>query len=49
MNPAPHELLAAAMTHAGISFEELWITYFTLGGMAGPATVRSYLGGAELS
>ena len=37
------------MTQAGMSFEELWVAYFTLGGAAGPDTVRSYLGGAQLS
>jgi hypothetical protein len=37
------------MTQAGMSFEELWIAYFTLGGVAGPGTVRAYLDGAELS
>ena len=48
MTAAPHEVLGAAMTQAGMSFDELWIGYFTLGGGAGPETVRSYLGGAEV-
>jgi hypothetical protein len=37
------------MVQVGMSFEELWMAYFAIGGMAGPDTVRSYLGGAELS
>ena len=49
MTVAPHEVLGAAMTQAGMSFDELWIAYFTLGGIAGPDEVRSYLGGAGVS
>lgn len=46
---AAHEILGAAMIQAGLSFEELWVGYFSLGGVAGPETVRSYLGGAACS
>ena len=49
MNAVPHEVLAAARTHAGLSFDDLWIGYFALGGEVDPETVRSYLGGTNLS
>ena len=49
MTAAPHEVLGAGMTQAGMSFEDLWVGYFSLGGLAGPGTVRSYLGGADFT
>jgi hypothetical protein len=41
----PHSMLEAARTTAGMSFTELWIAYFALGGAARPDVVRSYLRG----
>jgi hypothetical protein len=43
----PHSVLEAARTSAGMSFIELWIAYFALGGAAQPQVVRSYLGGGH--
>ncbi len=45
MTTPPHAVLEAARISAGISFTELWIAYFALGGSAQPEVVRSYLGG----
>jgi hypothetical protein len=41
----PHVVLEAARAQAGMSFNELWIAYFALGGSAQPGEVRAYLGG----
>ncbi|MFP5318158.1 MAG: hypothetical protein ACLGI2_07670 [Acidimicrobiia bacterium] len=49
MTAAPHKVLGAGMVQAGMSVEDLWVGYFSLGGFGGPETVRSYLGGAEFS
>lgn len=48
MSAAPHQVLAAAISQAGMTFDELWIAYFSFGGVAGPDTIRAFLGGAEL-
>ncbi len=45
MSAAPHAVLEAARTNAGMSFTEVWIAYFALGGAARPHVVRSYLRG----
>ncbi len=45
MTAAPHAVLEAARSQAGMSFVDLWIAYFALGGSAQPAVVRSYLAG----
>jgi hypothetical protein len=45
MTASPHEVLEAGRTHVGMSFEELWISYFALGGTAQPGQVRAYLTG----
>lgn len=43
----PHAVLEAARTRAGLTFEELWIAYFALGGRAHPDALRAYLAGAS--
>jgi len=40
-----HEILEAARVQAGMSFDELWMAYFALGGTSSPEIVRSYLAG----
>ena len=45
MTAAPHAVLEAARTQAGMSFVDLWIAYFALGGAAQPDAVRAYLSG----
>lgn len=47
MTAPPHAVLEAARTQAGMSFEDLWIAYFALGGTAQPDLVRAYLGGSD--
>ncbi|MCB5290735.1 hypothetical protein [Arthrobacter sp. SO3] len=37
---------AASLRHAGVSIEELWLRYFTLGGQAGQFEVEAYIHGA---
>ena len=49
MSAAPEAVLEAARSQAGMSFEELWIAYFALGGDSPLSTVRSYLGGLSAS
>ena len=46
MSVPPHAVLEAARTQAGMSFEDLWIAYFALGGVAQPDVVRAYLDGS---
>jgi len=41
----PHEIIEAARIQAAMSFDELWLAYFALGGACTPDKVRSYLGG----
>jgi len=43
---ADHVVLEAARVQAGMSFDELWMAYFALGGLASPTVVRSYLDGS---
>lgn len=45
MTAAPHAVLEAARAQAGMSFVDLWIAYFALGGAAEPGAVRTYLAG----
>jgi hypothetical protein len=45
MTAAAHEIIEAGRVQADMSHEELWWAYFALGGDAGPAVVRCYLGG----
>ena len=45
MTAAPHAVLEAARLQAEMSFEDLWMDYFALGGNAGPDVLRSYLDG----
>jgi hypothetical protein len=45
----PHTVLDAARQHAGMSFQDLWIAYFALGGTARPDEVRAYLGGGPVA
>ena len=37
---------AESLRHAGVSLEELWLRYFTLGGHAGQFEVEAYIHGA---
>jgi hypothetical protein len=37
---------AESLRHADVSFEELWLRYFTLGGHAGQFEVEAYIPGA---
>lgn len=46
MTTPPQAVLEAARRQAGMSFDEMWMAYFSLGGRAGPDAVRSYLGGS---
>lgn len=41
----PLDVLEAARIQAGMSFDDLWVAYFSLGGCAQPEVVRSYLAG----
>jgi hypothetical protein len=40
-----YQVLEAARTQAGMTFDELWLAYFALGGASLPAALRSYLAG----
>lgn len=40
-----HAVLEAARTRAGMSFQDLWIAYFGLGGAKEPEALRAYLAG----
>jgi hypothetical protein len=42
----PYEVLEAARIAASMTFDELWLAYFALGGTALPHALRSYLGGS---
>jgi len=46
MSAPDHEILEAARVQAGMSFDELWMDYFALGGTSSPEIVRSYLAGS---
>ncbi len=46
MSTSAHEVLEAARVRAGMSFDELWMDYFALGGASSPDIVRSYLAGS---
>lgn len=48
MKVPPHDVLEAARMQAGMSFQDLWIAYFSLGGTAHPDAVRAYLGGGSV-
>ncbi len=41
MNRPAHEVLEAARGHVSMSFDDLWLAYFALGGAGTPAVVRS--------
>ncbi|HVF15067.1 MAG TPA: hypothetical protein VM942_10735 [Acidimicrobiales bacterium] len=43
-----YEVLEAARTHVGMTFDDLWLAYFALGGLATPIAVRSFLSGSEM-
>ncbi|MEN3315452.1 MAG: hypothetical protein V7605_1686 [Acidimicrobiaceae bacterium] len=45
MSARPHQIIEAARIQAAMSFDELWLAYFALGGACPPDMVRSYLGG----
>jgi hypothetical protein len=44
----PYAVLEAARKQAGMSFHDLWIAYFALGGASRPRDVRTYLGGGAV-
>ena len=45
MTARTDQVLEADRMQAGMSFQELWIAYLSLGGMAHPEAVRAYLRG----
>ena len=45
MSAAAHRVLEAGRQHAGMSFDDLWLDYFALGGAAPPGRLRDYLAG----
>lgn len=45
MSAPPHAVLDAAWDYVGMSFRDLWISYFSLGGLSRPEAVRDYLAG----
>jgi hypothetical protein len=45
--PQRHEVLEAARAHAEMTFADLWMAYFALGGAAAPDALRAYLAGTE--
>ena len=45
MTAAAHEVLEAGRAMAQMSFEDLWLAYFALGGAAGPDELERYLAG----
>jgi len=46
VSPLAYEILEAGRIQAGMSFDELWVAYFALGGVATPDNLRSYLAGS---
>ena len=48
MTMPPHAVLEAARQQAGMSFHDLWIAYFALGGAERPVDVRTYLSGGAV-
>jgi hypothetical protein len=42
-----HQVLEAARSQAGMTLDELWWAYFSLGGTALPNAVQSYLDGSD--
>jgi hypothetical protein len=46
MSGEAYEVLEAGRVEAGMSFDELWMAYFALGGVASPNVLRSYLSGS---
>jgi hypothetical protein len=40
-----HAVLEAGRVQAGMSFDDLWLEYFALGGTAPPEELRDYLAG----
>jgi len=46
VNVPVHQILEAARVQADMTFDDLWVAYFALGGLSSPETVRSYLGGS---
>ena len=47
MSIPAHEVLEAARAEVEMSFDELWIAYYALGGSAPPDLVRAYLDGSS--
>ncbi len=48
MTTPRHAVLEAARMQAGMSFRDLWIGYFALGGAAEPEVVHAYLAGGTV-
>lgn len=42
-----YEVLEAARVQAEMSFEDLWLAYFALGGSSLPVSLRAYLAGDD--
>ncbi len=47
MTRSDSEVLEAARLRAGMSFGQLWMAYFALGGSAQPSALRAYLAGSN--
>ena len=45
MSAPDHRVLEAGRVQAGMSFDDLWLDYFALGGAAPPGQLRDYLAG----
>ena len=45
MSAAAYRVLEAARVHAGLSFDDLWLDYFALGGAEPPGQLHAYLVG----
>lgn len=43
MSTPVHQVLEAARVQAHMSFDDLWLAYFALGGAAPPSALRPYL------
>ena len=48
MSASMAEILEAGRQHAGLSIQQLWLAYYSLGGNATPLAFDGYLAGTEL-
>ena len=49
MSAPAHDVLEAGRVQAGMSFDDLWLDYFALGGAAPPERLRAYLADGGVS